>query len=46
MSVKIKVSYQHKQELDNIVAKLGIKPVDVKSSGNTEGKFKKAYIEL
>ena len=46
MAVKIKVSYEHEQELNKIIAMLGPIIKDIKPSKNSEGRYKKAYINL
>lgn len=46
MAVKIKVSYEHEQELNKIIAMLNPVIKDIKPSKNSEGRYKKAYINL
>lgn len=46
MSVKIKVSYEHEQELQDVITRLGPDIKKVNPSKNNEGKYKKAYILL
>ena len=46
MAVKIKVSYEHEQELKKIIAMLDPIIKDIKPSKNSEGRYKKAYINL
>lgn len=46
MSVKIKVSYQERAELDRVLKLLRPVMKGYKISGNEEGKYKKAYIEI
>lgn len=46
MSVKIKVSYQDPQELAHVLRLLHPIVKKYKVSGNREGSFRKAYIEL
>lgn len=46
MAVKIKVSYEHDQELQNTLTRLGPDVKSVKIPKNQEGQYKKAYINL
>ena len=46
MSVKIKVSYEHPEELLRIKEKLKKDISRIKEPNRQEGKYKKAYIEL
>ena len=46
MSVKIKISYTTKEELEKILHVLSPVMKDYKIAKNQEGKFKKAYVEL
>lgn len=46
MSAKIKVSYQNPQELAHVLRLLHPIVKKYKVSGNREGSFRKAYIEL
>lgn len=46
MSVKIKVSYQDPQELAHVLRLLHPIVKEYKVSGNREGSFRKAYLEL
>lgn len=46
MLVKIKVSYERPEELRRILNRLRPDIKTWKPSGNQEGRFKKAYIEL
>lgn len=46
LSVKIKVSYEHPEELWRVLDKLRPDIKTWKASGNQEGQFKKAYIVL
>ena len=46
MSVKIKVSYENEQELQDVITRLGPDIKKVKPSKNQDGKYKKAYILL
>lgn len=46
MAVKIKVSYEHEQELKKIIVMLEPIVKDIKPSKNSEGRYKKAYIIL
>lgn len=44
--VKIRISYQEEKELEGIVRLLGDAVKRVKKSGNSDGKYKKAYIDV
>lgn len=46
MSIKIKVSYERPEELHRLLQKLRPDVKHWKVSGNREGRFRKAYIEL
>lgn len=46
MSVKIKISYTTKEELEKILHVLSPVMKDYKIAKNREGKYKKAYVEL
>lgn len=46
MSVKIRVSYQERVELDRVLQLLRPVMKGYKISGNKEGKYKKAYVEI
>lgn len=46
MSVKIKISYQTDQELQQVIRLLSPALKDYKVSRNKEGRYKKAYAEL
>ena len=46
MSVRIRVSYEHPQELEQILEKLAPDVVRWKVAGWQEGHFKKAYVEM
>lgn len=46
MAVKVKLSYEHDKELQDIIVKLEPRIEKVKPSRNKEGKYKKAYIYL
>lgn len=46
LAVKIKVSYERPEELQRILDRLRPEVKTWKASGNREGRFKKAYIEL
>lgn len=46
LSVKVKVSYERPEELQHILERLRPDVKTWKVSGNQEGRFKKAYIEL
>ena len=44
--VKIKVSYEERQELEKVIKLLSPVIVSYKISKNDKGQFKKAYIEI
>lgn len=44
--VKIKISYEHPEELQRIVEKLGKDVKRIKLPKIQEGRFRKAYIEI
>lgn len=44
--MKIKLSYEHPEELQHILNKLRPEVKTWRVSGNQEGQFRKAYIEL
>ena len=44
--IKIKLSYQTEDELRLVLRLLGAHVASWKRSGNQEGKYKKAYIDL
>ncbi len=46
MSIKIKVSYQHPDELRRLLEKLGPEVRACRRAKNQEGRFLKAYIHL
>ncbi len=46
MSVKIKISYTIKEELEKVLQVLSPVMKDYKISKNQEGKYKKAYVEI
>lgn len=46
MSVKIKISYTTKEELEKVLQVLSPVMKDYKISKNQEGKYKKAYVEV
>lgn len=46
LAVKIKVSYERPEELQRLLNRLRPDVKHWKVSGNVEGRFKKAYIEL
>lgn len=46
MSVKIKISYQERAELDRVLQLLRPAMKSFKASKNQNGAYKKAYIEL
>lgn len=45
MAIKIKISYQTPEELQHIIAKLGLTSKDIKLA-KQYGNFKRAYAEL
>ena len=45
-TVKIKVSYERPEELQKVLERLRPEVKNWKASGNQEGRFRKAYIEL
>lgn len=44
MSVKIKVSYEHPEELQHVLDRLQPNIESFRVSGNQEGRYRKAYI--
>lgn len=46
MSVKIRVSYERPEELEQIRERLGDMVRSCRESRNREGKYRKAYLEL
>ncbi len=44
--IKIKVSYEHPEELNYLLARLGKDIKKIKAPREQEGKFRKVYIEL
>ena len=45
--IKIRVSYQNKAELDQLVSLIGVSNIKhLKLSNNREGAYKKAYITM
>ena len=46
MSVKIKISYTTKEELEKILQVLSPVMKDYKIAKNHDGKYKKAYVEV
>ena len=46
MSVKIKISYTTKEELEKVLQVLSPVMKDYKVAKNQEGKYKKAYVEV
>lgn len=44
--VKIKVSYEHRRELQRVLEKLGDDVKKIKKPKEQEGRYKKAYIEI
>lgn len=44
--VKIKVSYEHPEELAHLLAKLHPEVKQWKAAGKRTGRFKRAYIEI
>lgn len=46
MSVKIRISYEHPEELEQVRRRLGDLVQSCKESRNRDGKYRKAYLEL
>lgn len=46
MSVKIKISYEHPEELKAVLRRLASVVKCCKVSGKQEGRFKRAYVEI
>ena len=46
MTVKIRISYEHPEELQRIIKKLGKDVGRIKAPRQQDGRFRKAYIEL
>lgn len=46
LTVKIRVSYEHPEELERLKKRLGQDVKKIKAPKQQEGKFRKAYIEL
>ena len=46
MSVKIKISYNTDEELAGVIRLLSSVMKDYKISGNKEGRYKKAYVDI
>lgn len=46
MSVKIKISYEHPEELKAVLRRLAPVVKCCKISGKQEGRFKRAYVEI
>ena len=46
MSAKIKISYEHEEELAGVIRLLSPIIKSWKTSENKEGRYKKAYVEL
>lgn len=44
--VKIKISYEHPEELQRIIKKLGQDVKRIKKPKDQEGRFRKAYIDI
>lgn len=44
--IKIKVSYEHPEELQRLIRHLGQDVKKIKAPRQQDGKFRKAYIEL
>ena len=44
--IKIKVSYEHPEELKHLIERLGQDVKRIKAPRQQEGKFQKVYIEL
>lgn len=46
MSMKLKISYEHEEELARVLTILNPLIIRCKRSGNQEGRYKKVYVEL
>ena len=46
MSMKLKISYEHEEELARVLTILNPLIIRCKKSSNREGRYKKAYVEL
>lgn len=46
ISVKIKISYERPNELQQILRKLEVKPRQCKSSREQKGQYKRAYVQM
>lgn len=46
MSIKLKISYEHEEELARVLTILKPLIIRCKRSSNREGRYKKAYVEL
>lgn len=46
MSMKLKISYEHEEELARVLTILNPLIARCKRSGNQEGRYKKVYVEL
>lgn len=46
LGVKLKISYEHEEDLARILTVLRPMIIRCKRSGNTQGRYKKAYVEL
>lgn len=46
ISVKIKISYERPNELQQILRKLEVKPQQCKSSREQKGQYKRVYIQM
>lgn len=46
MSMKLKISYEHEEELARVLTILNPLIIRCKKSSNLEGRYKKAYVEL
>lgn len=44
--IKLKISYEHEEDLARILTVLRPMIIRCKRSGNTQGRYKKAYVEL
>lgn len=44
--IKIRVSYEHPEELERLINRLGQDVRKIKTPRDQEGKFRKVYIEL
>lgn len=44
--IKLKISYEHEEDLDRVLAVLRPMITRYRRSGNREGRYKKVYVEL